>query len=132
MTLLKSKTARTLLVMTIATITVVSCKKNENSNVPPTTKNSTSSLTKEEQITIAKAGFSPTDAAKVAGGYLVEGDIFLTLSALQAQKELVASISGKGPKTEQYRTTNTVTGLPRVIKVKVDAGQVQKDRKSVV
>ena len=35
-------------------------------------------------------------------------------------------MSKTGPKTEQYRSTNIVTGLPKVITVRVDAGASQK------
>ena len=122
--LLKFKTTYALLIMAMAVV-VVSCKKNSNNDVPPTAKSSTSELTKDEQIAIAKAGFSTTGATKTTGGYLVEGDIFLTLSDLQTQADFVASLSAKGPKTEHYRTTTIVTGLPRVLKIKVDAGNAQ-------
>jgi len=77
---------------------------------------------KQEAISSAAAekikalGFNPTNALKVAEGYLVEKDILLTEQDL-AKGALMYDKAA--PKEEQYRTTQLVTGLPRVIKVKV-------------
>jgi hypothetical protein len=120
--LFNPKTISLALLMTVAV--VVSCKKNNNST-PAIEQNSSSALTKEEKTAIAKAGFSTNLVVKTDGGYLVEGDIFLTPADLQLQQDFLAGLTGNGPKTEQYRTTNLVTGLPRVIKIKVDAGTSQ-------
>lgn len=123
--LLNSKTIYLVILTAMTVGLAMSCKKSNN-NASPAAQNSSSALTKEEQTAIARAGFSPTDATKTKGGYIVEGDIFLTPADLQLQQNFIAGLSGKGPKTEQYRTTNIVTGLPRVIKVKIDAGASQK------
>jgi hypothetical protein len=62
-------------------------------------------------------GFSNENVQKVDEGYLVEGDIIVTEENLQDQNEYITlRIAG----TEQYRTTNLVTGLPRVITVSMD------------
>ncbi len=119
--LLNSKTISFVLLMTVAV--VISCKKSNTTTSAEQISNS--QLTKAEQTGIARAGFSPTNAVKKDGGYLVEGDIFLSLSDLRIQQDYVASLSKAGLKTEQYQTTNIVTGLPKVIKVKVDAGNQQ-------
>lgn len=68
------------------------------------------------------AGFSPKDAVKKDGGYLVEGDILLSPEDIAIQQGLVLEASSKGPKTGHYRAENIVTGLPRVLKIKVVAG----------
>lgn len=67
---------------------------------------------------IKTMGFNPENAIEIDNGYLVEGDIFLTKENLQKTcgadcKHLVIA------NEEQYRTTNLVTGWPRVIKVSV-------------
>jgi Dual-action HEIGH metallo-peptidase len=68
---------------------------------------------------IQKMGFSADGVLKADGGYVVEGDIFLSYESLKtdftSQSLVVAS-------EEHYRTTNVVTGLPRAITVSIDAG----------
>ncbi|QNK64618.1 hypothetical protein H7F33_09125 [Pedobacter sp. PAMC26386] len=118
--LLNSKTISIALLMTVAV--VISCKKS-NSDVPPAGQNSSTTLTKAEQNAIASAGFSPTNAFKTQGGYIVEGDIFLTPNDLQIQKTFVSELSAKGPKTEQYKTKYKVS--LKTIKIKVNAGTAQ-------
>lgn len=63
---------------------------------------------------IEAQGFSTENVRKVEGGYLVEGDIVLTEENLNSQSKspnlLIAN-------DEQYRTTNLVKSLPRVITV---------------
>ena len=65
---------------------------------------------------IHQLGFGTAEVQKIAEGYLVEGDILLTDQELKAQHHPTLLRIGK---TEQYRTTNLVSGLPRVIKVSV-------------
>lgn len=65
---------------------------------------------------IAAKGFSTENVRKVDNGYLVEGDIVLTkenLSEASTSPNLLIA------NDEQYRTTNLVTSLPRVITVSV-------------
>lgn len=68
---------------------------------------------------IANAGFSPDDAYATTwngrDGFVVEYDLFFTEEELD---KMGAGINV--PNTEHYRTTNLVTGLPRVIKVGID------------
>ncbi|MEO7960745.1 MAG: M57 family metalloprotease [Ginsengibacter sp.] len=65
---------------------------------------------------IQAQGFSTENVRKVSNGYLVEGDIVLTNenlnSASSSPNLLIAN-------DEQYRTTNLVKSLPRVITVSV-------------
>ena len=118
------KTGAIALVALMAATVVISCKKNNGNTDTPV--DNASALTKEEQIGIAKAGFSPTGAYKTNGGYIVEGDIFLKPSDLVTQAGLIKELASGRPRTEQYKTTNQVTGLPRVLKIKVNAGEAQK------
>jgi hypothetical protein len=65
---------------------------------------------------IAAQGYSTEGVRKVDNGYLVEGDIVLTNDNLTRQSTspnlVIANV-------EQYRTTNLVKNLPRVITVSV-------------
>lgn len=91
---------------------LVSCKKNA-----VTEKNDAVSDAVLSQI--AKMGFSADGVVKADGGYVVEGDIFLS------DKDLNASFSSGSvvvANEEHYRTTNLVTRLPRTITVSIDAG----------
>jgi len=65
---------------------------------------------------IKAKGFSTSNVHVVNGGYLVEGDIFLSSKELsQRAKNNKVRVA----KTEQYSTNNLVGGLPRVITVMV-------------
>lgn len=65
---------------------------------------------------IAAKGFDTENVRKVDNGYLVEGDIVLTNENLT---ETSTSPNLLIAQSEQYRTTNLVTGLPRVITISV-------------
>lgn len=67
---------------------------------------------------IWKLGYSNEDVQKIEEGYLVEGDIILTDDDLAGQGDYLTI---RIAETEQYRTTNQVTGLPRTITVSMDA-----------
>jgi hypothetical protein len=90
----------------------VSCKKQAAGS----TANQQTSISSETLAKIKALGFSDQNVRVTDAGYLVEGDIVLTdavLNGVNDQKLLRIA------NTEQYRTTNLVTGLPRVIKVKL-------------
>lgn len=63
---------------------------------------------------IKSMGFSTSGIVAEDGGYIVEGDIFIPAADLK--RNLGGQLLRVGS-TEQYRTTNLVTGLPRVITV---------------
>ncbi len=63
---------------------------------------------------IAHLGFSTSDVQVIEEGFLVEGDIILTSSDMD---NLPSGELLRIAETEQYRTTNLVTGLPREITV---------------
>ena len=62
-------------------------------------------------------GFSTENVQKIEEGYLVEGDIILTEEDLHGHGDYTIL---RIAETEQYRTTNLVTGLPRTISVSID------------
>lgn len=105
------KTFITLAVLTAGIVCVVSCKKQSAAS-------SDQKVSVETLAKIKALGFSDQNVriADEGEGYLVEGDIVLTddlLNSVNDQKLLRIA------NTEQYRTTNLVTGLPRTITVKV-------------
>lgn len=89
-----------------------SCKENNTETATqPKTDISAGTLAQVKSL-----GFSTDNIRKVDGGYLVEGDIFLTDQNLSEKSE---SPNLNIAETEQYRTTNIVRSLPRVITVSV-------------
>ena len=115
---------KTIILTLLLMITVaVGCKKSSTS-VEPQVANA--ALTQDEQLSIAKAGFSPVNAVRVKDGFIVEGDILLKQADLDFQSQHVSEIVFKKPVTEQYRTLFIVTGLTNAIKVKVSAGASQQ------
>lgn len=67
---------------------------------------------------IGKAGFSTENVVREGSGYVVEGDIYIDDNHLRTQPGWFTMTVAQ---TEQYRTTNLVTGLPRVITVAVNS-----------
>jgi hypothetical protein len=93
----------------LTAVSFVSCKKNAS----PVQDEAISQQTLKQ---IDDLGFSTQNVLKVNEGYLVEGDIVLTPELLSSKPE------GKTlriAEVEQYRTTNLVKALPRVIKILV-------------
>ncbi|MBV8253132.1 MAG: protease [Chitinophaga sp.] len=90
---------------------ITSCQKDNkqgSANKP--------NLSNEVLAQIKAKGFSTSNVHVVNGGYLVEGDIFLSSKDLsQRAKNNKVRVA----KTEQYSTNNLVGGLPRVITVTV-------------
>lgn len=74
-----------------------------------------SGLSQEIKGKITALGFSADEAYATEGGYIVEGDIFLSEEDLNTVSPIQSLIIGD---VEHYRTTNLVTGLPRVIRVR--------------
>jgi len=99
-----------LLLAAALVIFVVSCKKQSTVAV------NDQEISAQTLSQIKALGFSDQNVRKDEDGYLVEGDIVLSdelLSGINDQKLLRIA------NTEQYRTTNLVTGLPRSITIKV-------------
>lgn len=93
---------------------VISCNKKE------VVENQT--VDQSVSSRVQALGFSPEDIVETDGGYLVEGDIFLTRDDLYKPADIHSLFVGD---EEQYHTTNLVTGTPRNIKVyiKTSGGQ---------
>ncbi|HTM99953.1 MAG TPA: M57 family metalloprotease [Pedobacter sp.] len=108
---MKNKNLFAIAMSGIIAVGMYSCKNDENTNTPKSDEISKNTLSQ-----IASLGFSTDEARKVSGGYLVEGDIFLTEENL-TQKSTSPNLTIA--ETEQYRTTNLVTSLPRVITISV-------------
>lgn len=93
-----------------ALLTLAGCQKSEDAATQPV------SVTPEVMAQVKALGFGTSDLRAVEGGYVVEGDMLLT-------PELLASAPGYSTlrvgSEEQYRTTNLVTGLPRVLTVSI-------------
>ncbi|MCW3467095.1 zinc-dependent metalloprotease [Chitinophaga nivalis] len=98
------------------------CNKKDAAVSGSETTANKSELTLDQQIVIARAGFSPTYAAKVNGGYLVEGDILLSDAQLAGFTRELQAFRKAGPITEQYQSTYKVGSLPRIVRIAVDAG----------
>ena len=90
--------------------TFVACKKEAST----TTQNE--DIPQETLAKIKDLGFATTNVLKVDEGFLVEGDIVLTPELLNSNP---VGKTLRIAEVEQYRTTNLVKGLPRVIKILV-------------
>ena len=105
----------------ITAFAITSCKKEVKE--APQDEISQEILTK-----ISNHGFGTLNVQKDEDGYLVEGDIILT-------EEFLNSAPGGNylriAETEQYRTTNLVGGLPRVITVS-SSGSVNSNVSSAI
>ena len=88
------------------------CKSNNTENAVE----SKTEISADKLSQIKSLGFSTDNIRKTDEGYLVEGDILLTDDNL-AEPSTDANLNIA--ETEQYRTTNLVKSLPRVITVSV-------------
>jgi hypothetical protein len=99
-----------ILMFSLVAASLYSCKKTANQTDDP------NAISSEVKAKITNLGFSSANVQKTDDGYLVEGDIELTdelLNSTPAQSLLRIADD------EQYRTTNLVTALPRVIKISI-------------
>lgn len=97
-------------VFSLFSLLVFSCKSKDT----PTTTDEVNAISQDVLSRIAALGFS-TEGIKVEpDGYIVENDIFLSKHELEHAAIRQTLVVGQ---SEQYRTTNLVTGLPRVITV---------------
>jgi putative lipoic acid-binding regulatory protein len=102
------QTSLFLVVAALASLSLFSCKKTMNE--------SADEVSSETLTQIGKLGFSKANVIKTDGGYIVEGDIFLTDEKL---KEVSTSPNLRIGGEEQYRTFNLVKNFPRTITVSV-------------
>jgi len=98
---------KTFMAAGFAAILISACKKETNQ--PAQEEISQETLSKIQAL-----GFGTSEVRKVDEGYLVEGDIILTDENLNSSPHQGILRVGSD---EQYRTTNLVDGLPRVITV---------------
>ena len=77
---------------------------------------------------IGKLGFSTQNVLRADGGYIVEGDIYLTSNDLTSTAD---SKILRIAEVEQYRTNNLVTGTPRTITVS-SSGNVSSNVSSAI
>lgn len=104
------KNLRVTLFAALLLIAGFSCKKSATQN------EEVNAVTPDVINSIRQMGFSTANLSATEGGYIVEGDIFIP------QSDLSRSMNGgilRVGQSEQYRTTNLVTGLPRVITILV-------------
>jgi len=85
-----------------------SCSKHDKSAAPK------DEISSEVLAKIEALGFRTNGVIAKPGGYVVEGDIFLSNEDLNGKN---VSDTLRIGKTEQYRTNNLVTGLPRTITI---------------
>jgi hypothetical protein len=99
------------LICLVAVSLIISCQKDnkQDSANKPSVSNDVLALIKAK-------GFSTKNVHALNGGYLVEGDIFLSSKELNRDAR---NNKVRVAKTEQYSTNNLVGGLPRVITIMV-------------
>jgi hypothetical protein len=106
----------TLSVLALVMLGVNSCSNKQDE------PNFTQGLSLDVQQKIQNLGFNADNAFAADGGYIVEGDIFLTDKDLNGPEEKLPSlIVGE---EEQYHTFNLVTGLPRTIVVTTSGNNI--------
>ena len=99
-------------IVVLLILIVASCKKSAQ-----TTKDD--SISQAVLDRIYAMGFSNKNVQMVDNGYLVEGDIFLSQDDLGGPAADIKLL--RVGTEEQYRTTNLVTSLPRVITVSISS-----------
>jgi len=90
---------------------ITACKKDSQKTTQP------DEISQDVRAKIDALGLDGSWVSKADNGYLVEGDIFISES--QLDETLAASPVLRVANSEQYRTFNLVTRLPRVITVSV-------------
>ena len=101
-----------LLLLLIALLCFQACKKEDKKDP---VKEQTE-IPKDVLDKIKAQGFSTRGVVKIKEGYVIEGDIILSEKDLN---ELNPPLTMRVGETEQYRTTNIVLGLPRVITISI-------------
>ncbi len=96
-----------------AALFIVACSKASEEKAPE--------VSQDVLNQISALGFSTDNVLAEDGGYIVEGDIFISGKDLTTQKTVNKLVVANA---EQYRTTNLVTGLPRVITVSLSGRNI--------
>ena len=95
-----------------AMLSLAGCQKAQDAATQPT------AVSNDVKAQVKALGFGTSDLKAVDGGYVVEGDIFLSPELLASQSDYKMMRVGSD---EQYRTTNLVTGLPRTLTVSISS-----------
>lgn len=98
------------ILFSLVAFSLYSCKKTSEATSP------TDGVSVATKAKISALGFSTANVHKTADGYLVEGDILLDDEILNSTPDQSLL---RIAENEQYRTTNLVKSLPRVITVGV-------------
>ncbi|WP_315821721.1 M57 family metalloprotease [Paraflavitalea speifideaquila] len=98
----------------ILALVFFSCKKDGKEEAPV----QQDAISQQVLDKIYELGFGNKNVVRHPEGYLVEGDIVITNEDLNSSPDRKLIRVGE---EEQYRTTNTVTGLPRNITIRVNA-----------
>lgn len=101
-------------VTSTAILLSTACKKETTETISDNT--APNEVSQAVLAQIKGLGFGTGSVQKVEGGYIVEGDILLTADHLNSKPANEFLRIGN---EEQYRTSNTVYGLPRTITVRV-------------
>lgn len=101
-------------VAAFATLFIVACTKAGREEVQ-------TEVSQEVLNQIADLGFSTDNVIAEDGGFIVEGDIFLSPQDFATQKTVNKLIIAN---EEQYRTNNLVSGLPRTITVSLSGRNI--------
>src|SRR4249919_3586342 len=102
---------RSLVTCTALSTLLFSCQKQDKTPV-----NTASQIPSDVINQIKAQGFSTDGVVASDGGYVVEGDIFLSKEALSTPN--IGPILRVGEE-EQYHTTNLIKNLPRTITISV-------------
>lgn len=102
--------------LTLAALALLFAGLNSCSKTDPVSNTLDQGISAELALKITTLGFSADDAFAVEGGYIVEGDIFLSDEELSKPVDVQHLVVGNA---EQYHTTNLVTGTPRNISVRL-------------
>jgi hypothetical protein len=100
-------------VAAFATLFIVACSKSAKQDVQ-------TEVSQETLNQISALGFSSDNVIAADGGYIVEGDIFLSPGDLTTMKTTHKLIVAN---EEQYRTTNLVNG-PRTVTVSISGNNI--------
>ncbi len=97
-----------IILFSLVAFSLYSCKKTSEVTAP------TDGISVATKAKIAALGFSTANVHKTADGYLVEGDILLDDEILNSTPDQSLL---RIAENEQYRTTNLVKNLPRVVTI---------------
>jgi len=99
--------SRPLLLLALFSCYILSCKKSVDSSISQSMKDKINSHC-----------FSAEGAQRTDGGYIVEGDIFLSDTFITQTPSVQTILIGR---SQQFQTNNIVTGLPRTLTISLSS-----------